>query len=95
MSRPLASVWRSLADSFWPHCFHWRRGFSFRSANFPAFQTRPTARIISCGATGVTDNDDEYLATRAVREGLRRDDWQNPACSLELNADSAIRSGRN
>ncbi len=35
----------------------------------------------------MTDNDDEYLATRAVREGLRRDFGQNSACSLKLNAD--------
>lgn len=53
----------------------------------PAFQTGMTDRIVSCGATGMTDNDDEYLATRAVREGLRRDFGQNPACSLKLNAD--------
>jgi hypothetical protein len=61
----------------------------------PVFQTGTTARIVSCGGTGTTDNDDEYLATRAVREGLRREIRQKIVGSLKLLADKANRSGRN
>jgi len=43
----------------------------------------------------MTDNDDECLATRVLREGLRRGVEQKPARSSELNAENAIRSGRN
>lgn len=43
----------------------------------------------------MTDNDDEYLATRAVREGLRREIRQKVVGSLKLLADKANRSGRN
>lgn len=43
----------------------------------------------------MTDNDDECLATRVLREGLRRGVEQKHARSLELDAGKAIRSGRN
>jgi uncharacterized repeat protein (TIGR01451 family) len=35
----------------------------------------------------MTDNDDECLATRALREGLRREAGQKPVRSSELNAE--------
>jgi hypothetical protein len=43
----------------------------------------------------MTDNDDECLATRVLREGLLREGGQKPAGSSELNVEIAIRSGRN
>lgn len=61
-------------------------------ALFPVFQTGTTTRIVSCEATVMTDNDDECLTTRALREGLRREIGQKPAHSSELNAEIAIRS---
>ena len=48
------------------------RRFFLGHISSPAFQTGTTDRIASCGATGMTDNDDECLARRALREGLRR-----------------------
>lgn len=74
-------------------------GSANRNANHsvfrPAFQTGTTARIVSCRTTGVTDNEDEYLATRAMREGLRRGIRQKVVGSQESHADKANRSGRN